>query len=192
MTESAGESSLLLPKNDDDNGSLSRPARGRRLLMGCKTLPRFAVILLLGVLVGATILHFKAADLGTDGVHNTDAGSTVSTSKHKTGEGKYVSSFLHGFRPSQGKPTGQLRVTGDNRDGVDFSAEGGEGEDAQPQASPPNVIFILLDDVGMNDLGYLSTDLKTVSPFIDSLANDGIKIGKYYTNHICTPARVSA
>lgn len=63
---------------------------------------------------------------------------------------------------------------------------------AAEELPPPNVIFILLDDVGMNDIGYTSTDgLATVTPFMDSLAYQGVRISEYYTAHLCTPARVS-
>lgn len=63
---------------------------------------------------------------------------------------------------------------------------------ATAEEPPPNVIFILLDDVGMNDIGYTSTDgLATVTPFMDSLAFQGVRISEYYTAHLCTPARVS-
>ena len=57
--------------------------------------------------------------------------------------------------------------------------------------NPPNVIFILVDDLGMNDVGSTSTDMSAATPFIQSLAEDGVKIINYYTNHVCTPARVS-
>lgn len=55
----------------------------------------------------------------------------------------------------------------------------------------PNVIFILMDDVGMNDVGLLSTDLMKLTPLMDSLALGGVRLNKYYSNEICTPARVS-
>lgn len=62
------------------------------------------------------------------------------------------------------------------------SVEGGQ---------PPNVIFIMIDDVGMNDIGLESTDLAQITPFIDSLIQGGVHLTKYYTNHFCTPSRVS-
>ena len=68
-----------------------------------------------------------------------------------------------------------------------------EKEDGEEngEATPPNVIFILIDDVGMNDFGPSSTDISLATPFMDSLAKEGVQISRYYTNHICTPARVS-
>lgn len=66
----------------------------------------------------------------------------------------------------------------------EIKTEGGEEEKA------PNVIFILIDDVGMNDIGLHSTDLWPFTPFIDSLIEGGVHLANYYTNHFCTPARV--
>lgn len=55
----------------------------------------------------------------------------------------------------------------------------------------PNVIFVLLDDVGVNDLGPDSTDLSAMTPFVNSLASRGVRITKHYANSMCTPSRVS-
>lgn len=40
----------------------------------------------------------------------------------------------------------------------------------------PNVFFIMIDDMGWNDIGYQSTDLSAVTPNLDSLAAAGIKV----------------
>ena len=53
----------------------------------------------------------------------------------------------------------------------------------------PHILFVLVDDMGMNDVGYSSIDLRGVTPYIDKLAAGGIKLARYYTMHICTPAR---
>lgn len=65
------------------------------------------------------------------------------------------------------------------------------GAESGAEEPPPNVIFILIDDVGMNDFGPNSTDLSTMTPFMESLAADGVRISRHYSNHICTPSRVS-
>lgn len=70
------------------------------------------------------------------------------------------------------------------------SAGGTQGEEEQEEQQP-NVIFILIDDVGMNDIGNRSTDLQELAPFMDSLSSEGVRLTKYYTNHLCTPSRVS-
>ena len=92
----------------------------------------------------------------------------------------------------------QSTALNDVEDGMVSPDGGGGGGKSEPAAgvgggvdSPPNVIFILVDDLGMNDLGSTSTDIAVATPFIDSLADDGVRIIRYYTNHICTPARVS-
>lgn len=53
----------------------------------------------------------------------------------------------------------------------------------------PNVFFIMIDDMGWNDIGYQSTDLSHLTPNLDRLAANGIKLNQYYSQPICTPAR---
>lgn len=190
-----GENERLLSKKGDEGGESSFVLReGRRLLIGCEIPPRFALILMMGLLVGAALLRFEPPDFHKTGVPKTDPTvGSVSVSKHDTEDPNILDS-LHGLKALAPRESAAL---GDKLEGAATEIEL-EVEDARPKSefegtgTPPNVIFILLDDVGMNDLGYLSTDLKGVSPFIDKLAEEGIKIERYYTNHICTPARVSA
>ncbi|MDO8538276.1 MAG: sulfatase-like hydrolase/transferase [archaeon] len=57
-------------------------------------------------------------------------------------------------------------------------------------STPPNVIFILLDDVGYADLGtYGGTYIQT--PNMDNFATQGMKATQYYTHPVCCPSRVS-
>ncbi len=53
----------------------------------------------------------------------------------------------------------------------------------------PNIIFILLDDMGINDLGcYGQTVLKT--PNIDRMAQEGIRFTQFYSGSpVCAPSR---
>lgn len=81
---------------------------------------------------------------------------------------------------------GEAASTGSSTGGSSSS-----GSSEQPLSVQPNVVFILMDDVGMNDIGYQSTDLGELTPFMDSLSAKGVRLGKYYTNHLCTPSRVS-
>ena len=57
--------------------------------------------------------------------------------------------------------------------------------------SKPNIIFILTDDLGFNQIGaYGDTPIKT--PNIDSIANNGIRFTQAYSgNTVCSPSRVS-
>ncbi|HWD00765.1 MAG TPA: sulfatase-like hydrolase/transferase [Candidatus Sulfopaludibacter sp.] len=53
----------------------------------------------------------------------------------------------------------------------------------------PNVLVIVLDDLGVHDMGFLgAADLKT--PNIDALAGRGLKFRNWYSNApVCAPAR---
>jgi len=51
----------------------------------------------------------------------------------------------------------------------------------------PNIIIILADDLGWNDVSYHGSDIHT--PEIDKLANNGIQLNRFYTCPVCTPTR---
>ena len=51
----------------------------------------------------------------------------------------------------------------------------------------PNIVFVLADDYGFNDVGYHGSEIKT--PNIDRLAKHGVKLENYYVQPICTPTR---
>nr|XP_054764493.1 arylsulfatase B-like [Lytechinus pictus] len=55
----------------------------------------------------------------------------------------------------------------------------------------PNVIFILADDLGHNDVGYIGREHGSAirTPHIDRLAEGGVRLDKYYVQPICTPTR---
>lgn len=55
----------------------------------------------------------------------------------------------------------------------------------------PNVVFILADDLGYNDIGYHARqgDSAMRTPYLDRLAAEGIKLENYYVQPICTPSR---
>ena len=59
------------------------------------------------------------------------------------------------------------------------------------EATKPNVIFILVDDLGYGDLGsYGVTDIRT--PHLDRLAEDGVKLTDCYSNDpVCSPTRAA-
>jgi arylsulfatase A len=62
------------------------------------------------------------------------------------------------------------------------------GQAARP-AAPPNILLVLVDDVGYGDIGSFGVpDAKT--PNIDRLAREGVKLTDFYANGSnCTPTR---
>ncbi|MBB3108628.1 arylsulfatase [Paenibacillus phyllosphaerae] len=62
----------------------------------------------------------------------------------------------------------------------------------QPAGSPegsPNVVVILLDDLGFSHLGSYGSDIAT--PNIDKLAQGGLRYNNFHTTAICSPTRAA-
>ena len=58
------------------------------------------------------------------------------------------------------------------------------------QNRQPNVLLILADDMGYNDLGFINHQ-QTVTPTLDKLAANGISFSRHYTDSTCSPSRVA-
>lgn len=54
-------------------------------------------------------------------------------------------------------------------------------------AKPPNVVLILADDFGWNDVGYHGSEIRT--PHLDHLSERGVRLENYYVQPLCTPSR---
>lgn len=54
---------------------------------------------------------------------------------------------------------------------------------------PPNIILIVADDMGWNDVSYHGSEIKT--PTIDRLAANGVELNRFYVNPTCSPTRSS-
>ena len=54
-------------------------------------------------------------------------------------------------------------------------------------SKPPNILFMLADDLGWYDVGYHNPKIQT--PIIDKLAKDGVILNSYYVQPVCTPTR---
>ncbi|CBY30794.1 unnamed protein product [Oikopleura dioica] len=53
----------------------------------------------------------------------------------------------------------------------------------------PHIIFVMIDDLGFDDLGYVNDDV--ISPNIDFLAKNALHIENYYNQPSCTPSRAA-
>ncbi len=58
---------------------------------------------------------------------------------------------------------------------------------ALPGLCSPNIVFMMADDLGWNDVGYHGSDIRT--PNIDSIAARGMQLDRYYATPLCSPTR---
>jgi len=60
-------------------------------------------------------------------------------------------------------------------------------EEIQPPKGAPNVVYIVLDDVGFGQLGCFGGPIET--PNIDRLAEGGLRYSNFHTTALCSPSR---
>lgn len=56
-------------------------------------------------------------------------------------------------------------------------------------AAAPNIVILLADDLGWNDVGYHGAPIET--PSIDRIAREGVELDRFYSQPICTPTRAA-
>ncbi|MFJ5230990.1 arylsulfatase [Kitasatospora sp. NPDC088391] len=59
----------------------------------------------------------------------------------------------------------------------------------RPRAGAPNVVVVLVDDLGYSDIGPFGSEVPT--PTLDGLAERGVKLANYHTMPLCSPARAA-
>ncbi len=62
-------------------------------------------------------------------------------------------------------------------------------EAKRPRRGVPNVVIVVLDDVGFADFGSYGSELST--PTIDSLAAGGLRYSQFHTTTLCSPTRAA-
>jgi arylsulfatase A-like enzyme len=67
------------------------------------------------------------------------------------------------------------------------AAAAAPASEGQADGSKPNIVFILLDNVGWGDFGCYGG--MTPTPRIDRFASEGIRFNSYYVEAQCTPTR---
>ncbi len=53
--------------------------------------------------------------------------------------------------------------------------------------TPPNVLLVVIDDLGFTDLGSYGSEIRT--PNLDDLARDGLRFSSFYVSPNCAPTR---
>ena len=61
---------------------------------------------------------------------------------------------------------------------------------AEPDDSRPNIVFILADDMGWAQPGFNGGDPK-LTPNMDRLASEGMRLNEFYTHSVCAPTRAA-
>ena len=58
---------------------------------------------------------------------------------------------------------------------------------------PPNIVYILIDDIGFGDLGSKTLNVLRgyETPSINKVASEGMRMARMYTEPSCTPTRVA-
>jgi arylsulfatase A-like enzyme len=64
---------------------------------------------------------------------------------------------------------------------------------AAPTAAPTHVLLMLIDDLGFADVGYHGNSVgsQVVTPTIDKLSAEGVRLEQYYVTFLCSPTRTS-
>src|SRR5438045_3581581 len=61
---------------------------------------------------------------------------------------------------------------------------------APPASRPPNIVFIMADDLGWRDVGcYGNSFVET--PHLDQLAREGMRFTQAYQQTVCSPTRAA-
>jgi arylsulfatase A-like enzyme len=67
--------------------------------------------------------------------------------------------------------------------------EQAEAQRAAPAQPRPNILLILVDDMGFSDLGCYGSEIHT--PNLDALAHDGLRFTQFYNTARCWPSRAA-
>ena len=58
---------------------------------------------------------------------------------------------------------------------------------AAEESSPPNIVYLLADDLGWNDVSFHGSEIPT--PNVDRIAREGAQLNRFYVCPVCSPTR---
>ena len=78
-------------------------------------------------------------------------------------------------------------------------SSGSGPKNAQPSSQPPNpiepekpnILLIMADDLGYNDLAINNDNTLIYTPNLDQLARQGVRFTRHYATAVCSPARAA-
>ena len=95
-----------------------------------------------------------------------------------------------GARELEGRASGGLERAGGAQQGG-AGAAAGVGAAAQGRGGGPNVVLIVVDDLGFGDLGCFGRE-GAVTPRIDGMAREGLRVAQFYVGGPeCSPSRAA-
>jgi arylsulfatase A-like enzyme len=68
-----------------------------------------------------------------------------------------------------------------------MSATAAPSQQKAKSSKGPNILTVVVDDLGWSDVGYHDETMHT--PTIDGLAKEGVTLSRFYTSPTCTPSR---
>jgi arylsulfatase len=90
---------------------------------------------------------------------------------------------------SASQPAGPYEGFGGTVGNTFAGSEGWWPARAQPSADAPNVVIVLVDDLGFADLGCYGSEIPT--PNLDRLAAEGLQFTNYHVTPMCSPTRAA-
>ncbi len=99
--------------------------------------------------------------------------------------------LLGSLSPSEGKEVhwDRLTVRKSSKDDGPHLNQIPPLEKSKPntRAGQPNIILMVADDLGYNDVSWHNPDI--VSPHLEQLAREGVRLEQAYVQPLCTPTR---
>jgi arylsulfatase A-like enzyme len=62
---------------------------------------------------------------------------------------------------------------------------------SQDATKSPNILLILIDDMGYNDLAINNQNPQIQTPNLDALAREGVRFTRHYASSVCSPSRAA-